>query len=73
MQEALDIVRDGAVTIPEAMRITGFGRSFIYEAMKNGELPYVVIGAGRRIPRRALELWLAQGLMVGGERVLQDV
>lgn len=72
MKEALSLVREGAVTIPEAMRITGFGRSFIYEAMAKGELPYIKIGAGRRIPRRALELWLARGLMVGEERVLKD-
>lgn len=72
MNEALSMVREGAVTIPEAMRITGFGRSFLYEAMARGELPYIKIGAGRRIPRRALELWLAKHLMIGDERVLND-
>lgn len=69
-KEAMAMVRDGVVTIPEAMRITGFGRTFLYGAMASGELPYVKIGAGRRIPRRALELWLAKGLIVAGDRVV---
>lgn len=63
-------MEDGAVTIPQATRITGFGKTFLYEAMKSGELPYIKIGAGRRIPRRALDMWLARGLMVGDEPIL---
>lgn len=72
MNEALALVRDGAVTVAEACRITGYSRGFIYAAMQRGDLPYVKIGGGRRIPRRALELWLAKHLMVGNRRVLDD-
>lgn len=73
IDNALSLVEEGAVTIPEAMRITGFGRTFLYEAMAKGELPYIKIGASRRIPRRALSLWLARGLMIGDERAIADM
>ncbi len=72
MNEALSMVREGAMSVEEAMSFTGMGRSSLYEAMARGELPYIKIGAGRRIPRRALELWLAKHLMIGDERVLND-
>lgn len=72
IDKALSLVEEGAVTIPEAMRITGFGRTFLYEAMAKGDLPYIKIGAARRIPRRALALWLARGLMIGEDPLLAD-
>ena len=72
MNEALSMVREGAMSVEEAMSFTGMGRSSLYEAMARGELPYIKIGAARRIPRRALELWLAKHLMIGDERVLND-
>lgn len=68
---ALELVSDGLVTIPEAIRISGFGKTFLYEAMASGELVYVKKGAGRRIPRRALDQWLAEGLMLGDEPVIR--
>ena len=72
MRKALSMVREGAMTIEEAIRFTGVGRPFLYEAMSRGELPYIKMGAARRIPRRALELWLAKHLMIGDEQVLND-
>ena len=68
MDRELELVRDGAMTVPEAMRFAGVGRSFLYEAMARGELAYVKIGNARRIPRRALELWLARHVVAGGRR-----
>jgi len=50
------------MTIQEAVLFSGVGRSFLYEAMKRGELPYVKIGSARRIPKRALEEWLAKNV-----------
>lgn len=70
--DLLCLVRDGAVSVSEAQAITGLGRTFLYGAMQRGELPYVKIGSARRIPRRALEQWLADHLMVGNERVAED-
>lgn len=64
-EEALSMVRDGAMTIQEAMRFAGVSRSTLYEAMARGELAFVKIGTARRIPRRALELWLARHLVTG--------
>ena len=52
MERELELVKDGAMTIEEAIRFAGVGRSFLYEAMARGELAYVKIGAARRIPRR---------------------
>ncbi|OUM99331.1 MAG: hypothetical protein BAA04_09720 [Firmicutes bacterium ZCTH02-B6] len=63
----LELVRDGAMTIAEACRFAGVGRSYIYEAMARGELPFLKIGAARRIPRRALEEWLARHIVRGSK------
>lgn len=68
MERALELVKDGAMSVEEAMSFTGMGRSFLYEAMARGELPYVKIGAARRIPRRALEEWLARHVVISGQR-----
>lgn len=38
------------VSVKEAVRITGLGRSFLYELMKAGELSYKNIGKRRIIP-----------------------
>ena len=67
-QELVRLVRDGAMTIPEAMRFAGVGRSLLYEEMAAGRLPFLKIGNARRIPRRALEEWLAKHLVIGGQR-----
>lgn len=62
MDRRLELVREGCMTIQEAVLFSGVGRSFLYEAMKRGELPYVKIGSARRIPKRALEEWLAKNV-----------
>lgn len=69
MREAMRLVDDGAVSIGDAQTITGLGRTTLYAAMARGELPFIKIGAARRIPRRALTEWMAKHLMVGDERV----
>lgn len=45
--------------IDEAARLLGLGRSTVYELLYKGELPFVRIGAARRIPVVALNQWIA--------------
>lgn len=68
---AVELVRDGVLRVSEAEKIAGVGKSLLYEEMAAGRLPYLKIRGARRIPRRALEEWLAGYLMVGDERVLE--
>jgi len=61
-----EVVRDGAVDVPEACRFTGLGRSFLYQLMESGALLYVKRGKRRLIPRSELIRLLAEGLCGGG-------
>lgn len=49
-----ELVSDGLVTVPEAAAFLSLSRSTLYALMERGDLPYVRIGAARRIPRKAL-------------------
>ena len=60
-----DLLRDGCQSVPDFCRETGLGKSFVYEAMARGELPFVKRGRRRLIPRVAGRRWLAAGLVVG--------
>jgi excisionase family DNA binding protein len=68
LDDAVELVRDGALRIAEACRFAGVGRSLLYEEMAAGRLPFLKIGNARRIPRRALEEWLARHLVISGQR-----
>jgi excisionase family DNA binding protein len=57
-----EVVRDGAVDVPEACRFTGLGRSFLYQLMEKGALLYLKQGRRRLIPRTELVRLLAEGL-----------
>lgn len=70
--KAVDLVRDGALRVSEAAQLAGVGKSLLYEEMAAGRLPYLKIRGARRIPRRALEEWMAAHLMVGDERVTES-
>ncbi|MGH2667535.1 MAG: helix-turn-helix domain-containing protein, partial [bacterium] len=61
---AREMVADGCLTIPEALRLAGCGRTMLYGAIQRGELPTVHHGRRTTIPRRALIDWLAQRLRV---------
>ncbi len=67
-REELELVQGGAMRIAEACRFAGVGRSLLYEEMAAGRLPFLKIGNARRIPRRALEEWLARHLVISGQR-----
>ena len=43
MEREQELLGDGCFTIEEAVRFSGLGRSFLYEQMKAGRLPYVKV------------------------------
>jgi excisionase family DNA binding protein len=47
-----------AYGIPDAVNASGVSRTFIYEAMNRGDLPFLKIGSRRLILRSDLEAWL---------------
>ena len=51
--------------VEEAARLLRIGRSKLYQLLARGELPVVRIGRSVRIPRRALEEWIAAHTMSG--------
>jgi excisionase family DNA binding protein len=57
------IVADGAVDVPEACRLTGLGRTFLYTLMDRGELRYCKIGKRRLVPRSEITRLLANALV----------
>jgi excisionase family DNA binding protein len=61
-----DLFGDGSVTVAEAARFTGLGRTSLYDLMTAGELTYTKVGARRLIPRRALVELLARNATPGG-------
>ena len=61
------LCQEGAMTISESGRFTGWSRSYLYQLMDLGALPYVKHGRTRRIPRRALVQLLATNLRGGSQ------
>ena len=61
---AADLLRDGALTVDEAVVWSGIRRTRLYAAMSDGRLPFVQLGKRRLIPRAALQDLLAEGLVV---------
>lgn len=47
------------LTIPEAAKVLGIGRSAAYEAARTGQIPTIKIGKRILVPVTALELLLA--------------
>jgi len=64
---ATDLISDGTLTITEAQRFSGLGRTFLYSLMERGELRFAKVGKRRLIPKKALLELLRTGLV--GERV----
>ena len=52
------------VTVEEAARLLGIGRSLAYEAVRRGQFPAPVIKVGRRyvVSREGLERVIAEGM-----------
>jgi len=48
------------ITVPEAAAMLGLSRNFTYELVKRRELPVIIFGKRKLIPRAALEKMLAK-------------
>ncbi len=48
-----------SVSVEEAARLLGLGRSNLFKLIESGELRSVKVGSRRLVPRRALEEFLA--------------
>jgi excisionase family DNA binding protein len=48
------------LTVPEAAKALGVGRSLVYELLITGKLASVKIGRARRVPVSALELFVSR-------------
>ena len=65
--KALALLAQGAITVREAEAFTGLKKSFLYRLMEQGRLPYIKIGAARRIPKAALIRLMAEHLVGSDE------
>ncbi len=72
MEHKLELLAAGCLTIEEAVQFSGLSRSFLYEQMKAGRLPYIKIGNARRVPRRALQQFLAEHLVADGRQAVTE-
>jgi excisionase family DNA binding protein len=52
---------EGAVSVADACRFTGLGRTYLYSLMDKGELAYTRVGKRRLIFRAALVALLRHG------------
>jgi len=50
------------MTVSEAMRVTGIGKTTLYAEMKSGRLRSIRVGRCRRIPIAELRAWIARCL-----------
>lgn len=48
--------------VEEAARMLSLSRTTVYLLMESGELPSIKCGTARRIPRTALDAWIARQL-----------
>lgn len=48
------------LTVEEAAQHLGIGRTLAWQLVQKGELPVVRLGRCVRVPRRALEEWIAR-------------
>lgn len=65
----MDVIKlEGELLRPEQVgQILGVGRTKLYSMVRQGELPVVRIGRLVRIPRAALDAWIAERIQ--GSRV----
>lgn len=53
---------DGALRPNAAAEFVGVSRATAYRLMESGDWPYSTGVGGRKVPRRALVIWLEQGM-----------
>ena len=61
--ERAELLADGCITVLEAAKFSGLGKTTLYELMDAGRLAYVRVGRARRIPKRELVRFLAGQLV----------
>jgi len=61
--EAEDILADGLMSVRDAAKFSGLGKTTLYGLMDSGRLAYVRVGRARRIPKRELMRFLAGQLV----------
>ena len=59
----MDLVSGGLLDVPGAVEFTRLSRSTIFELLRAGTIASVRVGKSRRIPRRALEEFVAANLV----------
>lgn len=64
---AMEMLSQGTLTVPDAERFSGMGRTWLYDAMGKGDLAFTRAGARRLIPKVALINLLASRLNVGNQ------
>lgn len=57
-KETLDCGMPLAVSVPEAVRLSGVGRTKLYEAITSGALRSIKVGKRRLVTIEALRAWL---------------
>ena len=58
-----ELLADGSVTVDGAIAEFGIGKSVLYKEMSAGRLRYCMVGTRRIIPRKALRLLVAKGMV----------
>lgn len=56
---AVDFEDKVLLTVPETARALGIGTTLAYELVARGVLPHIRLGRALRVPRAALEAWIA--------------
>ncbi|MCZ7618890.1 MAG: helix-turn-helix domain-containing protein [Myxococcota bacterium] len=64
--DAEALCAEGVYSIPEAIEFCGVSRAELYRRMESGEIPHLMRGRRRLIPRVGLRRWLAAGLRSAG-------
>jgi excisionase family DNA binding protein len=62
-QATTDLMAGGCLSVEQAAEFSAMGRSWLYQQMQNGNLPYALAGRRRLVPRIALQKLLASGLV----------
>lgn len=62
----LQMVAGGTLTFKQALEYLQVGKTFLEQRLSRGEIPYTYVGRHRRIPKIALDEYLAKNLRGGG-------
>ena len=57
-------MEDLTISVREAARRLGIGKSLAYDSVKRGEIPAIRMGSRYRVPVRALERLMEEGVRI---------